>query len=140
MSVPENQRQKSKMEVLLACDDLAHYTLTIIANEKKFDVRYGQLIGSRIADTAWSIAESAFMANEIKVGSNKELACRRQSLQNECILNCKCLIHSVGLAQRIYHIPTARMENWARKIEKARTLLQAWKESERKKIAHCDSS
>lgn len=67
MSVPENSRTKSKLEVCVKAHDLCCYTLQITANKKIFTEEYQRSLTDRIVETAIGIHCDCWNANNIYV-------------------------------------------------------------------------
>lgn len=64
MSVPETQRQKGKLEVLTKAKEVTVYSWRILANQKKFDPMYDEILGNDIKTVAKNIYRYARLANE----------------------------------------------------------------------------
>ena len=67
MSVPENARTKSKLEVNAKAHDLCCYTLQITANKKIFTENYQRSLTDRIVAVAIGIHVDCWNANNIYV-------------------------------------------------------------------------
>ena len=67
MSVPENARTKSKLEVNVKAHELCCYTLQITANKKIFTENYQRSLTDRIVSVAIGIHVDCWNANNIYV-------------------------------------------------------------------------
>lgn len=67
MSVPENSRTKSKLEVCVKAHDLCCYTLQITSNEKVFTPQFQRSLTDRIVAVAIAIHTDCWTANNIYV-------------------------------------------------------------------------
>lgn len=140
MSVPGTQRQKGKLEVLTKAKEVTVYSWRILANQKKFDPMYDEILGNDIKTVAKNIYRYARLANEIRV-TGKETAIARRKLQTEAIQACGDMLIDIELAYPLYHLDGKRVEYWTNMVTEARRLLRAWRESDKARYGtHYDSS
>lgn len=138
MTVQASRRKPSRLEVLLRTRDLAVYTCHIASNPKNFDPKYWDALGDDLVRTAKDIHADAWMANEVRVGTDdgwQERRARRLCLQARAIEGCGRMIALIDLAQGLYHLDTRRVRHWARLVVDARRLLRAWRESDARRTS-----
>lgn len=132
MSVPQNQRQQGKFEVLTQALDLCVYTRQILKNPKNFPPETDEDILEKIRDNAEDIYRYAWLANDMKVGGRTS-AMARDKLQAKAISSCADLIIHINIAYKMFHIATKRIVHWMGLVESARKLLKAWRSADRKR-------
>lgn len=72
MSVPENSRTKSKLEVCVKAHDLCCYTLQITSNDKVFTPQFQRALTDRIVAVAIGIHTDCWNANNIYVRTEED--------------------------------------------------------------------
>ena len=111
MSVPLNKRTQGKLDVIIKANALCKYTLTITANEKKFDPKFQRSLTDKINDTAISIFIDCFTANNVYVNSAED-AKERDCLQERAARSCNDLLALIQIAKSVYHLETKRVQHW----------------------------
>ena len=130
VSVPEGERKKGNLEVLVKARDLAIYTTTILSNRNVFVPETNAELIHRIEQCALDIAGFTFSANNIRAGTNPENRRIRYDLQERAITICDEMHMYINVAKSVYHLRSRRIKYWAGLISESRKLLQAWKESD----------
>lgn len=141
MSVPEGKRGQRKMEVFTKANELAIYTIKICNNKKVFIPEYQNAMTDDIIRTAKDVFMFAWEANGIwvtkTVNGQKVVDTRRREerryLQERAIRCCNDLLALMQMAQRLFHLKTKRIKYWGEKTIEVRTLLEKWKEADRKR-------
>lgn len=132
MSVPVNQRNKSKFEVLVKTRELVKYTLTIAKNEKVFTPEYQMMLTNDVVDTAKNAFIRCWTANNIRV-TNAAQARQRKQLQEKAILDCNNLLALIDLSKSVYHLKNKRIKYWAENVIEVRKLIKDWSMSDTKR-------
>lgn len=130
MSVAEPLRHKGRMEVHIAGQFLASYTLMILKNPKVFSPEVDDELIRRIKGCALDIYAKSWAANQIKADTNAENRRLRYRKQVEAIMLCDEMHAYIGIAKQVFHLRKRRMKYWSGLIMNVRRLLQAWKESD----------
>ena len=130
--MPVNQRKESQLDVIVKARKLAIHTLQITQNTEKFPPEYWVPLTSDIVSAAKNIYIDCWTANNIRVSSEAHLE-RRAELQTRAILNCNNLLALMELAYKLFHFETKKLKDWGRKTTECRTLIRAWRESDRKR-------
>lgn len=134
MSVPVNQRTHGKLEACVKAHDLCCYTLKITANKKIFNEEFQSALTDRINDTALSIHTLCWTANNILVNSAEDMD-RRLLLQEQAAIECNNLLCLMDIAKSIFHLSTKRVVYWGNLTIDVRSLIRAWRESDRKRYS-----
>lgn len=132
MSVPETKRQKGKLEVIVKALDLATYTIQITSNEKTFDPKYRFAVTDDLISHAKDIYLKSWTANNIRVNSEEAYKARKK-LQDEAVVKCNAFLALLDVAKKVFHLDTKRVVYWGNKIIEVRTLLRAWRDSDKKR-------
>ena len=134
MSVPANQRSQGKLEVCVKAHDLACYTLQITANKKVFEEKFQQSLTDRINATALAVWADVWAANNVLVQSEDDLT-ERLALQKRAATSCNVLLSLIEIAAKVFHLDGKRVTYWSGKAVSVRSLIRAWRESDRKRYA-----
>ena len=129
MSVVKSKRTESRLEVLLAANQLAEYTIRICSNEKSFPKRYRWCITSKIVDKAMDINNMAQEANAIYVSTLQDYQIRR-NLQTKALAATYALLSDIELAHRIFGIDGKRVENWVAQATHEQILIRKWRKAD----------
>lgn len=132
MSVPENSRTKSKLEVCVKAHDLCCYTLQIAANKKIFTEEYQRSLTDRIVETAIGIHCDCWNANNIYVRDAEDYQ-ERKRLQEEAARKCNILLSLMDIAKPLFHLTAKRVYYWGKLTIEARNLIRAWRDSDKKR-------
>lgn len=130
MSVPESQRSESKLSVLNKALEVSTYSIRIMANHKKFDPCYDEVLGKDLKTAALTIYRYAWLANDLKVTS-RETYFARNELQRRAIGACNDLLIYINIAHMLYHLKGKRVEHWASITLESRDLLRSWLNADR---------
>lgn len=133
MSVPENRRSESRLEVLAKAKDLAVYTTSICGNEKVFPKRDRWVLTNRIVSTVLEILENVNMANDIYVTTKGDFEVRRKC-QTIALSSTAKLIALVDLAYMKYNISDTRITYWVGLIADTRELIKKWRQSDKRRF------
>lgn len=134
MSVPENSRTKSKLEVCVKAHDLCCYTLQITANDKIFKPEFQRSLTDRIVAVAIGIHTDCWNANNIFVKADEDYTERRR-LQDEAARKCNILLSLIDIAKTLFHLASKRVYFWGKSTVEVRNLIRAWRESDAKRYA-----
>lgn len=132
MGVPVNQRKENQLEVIVKTRELAMHTLRITQNPEKFPPEYWVSLTSDLVSAAKSIYVDCWTANNIRVLSKAHLE-KRADLQTRAIINCNNLLALMELAHKLFHFETKKLKYWGKLTTECRTLIRAWRESDRKR-------
>lgn len=132
MSVPENSRTKSKLEVCVKAHDLCCYTLQITSNDKVFTPQFQRSLTDRIVAAAIGIHTDCWNANNIYVKTEDDVRERRR-LQEEAARKCNVLLSLIDIAKPLFHLASKRVYYWGKKTVETRNLIRAWRESDAKR-------
>lgn len=130
MSVVEEKRRKGKLEVCIKALELASYTIQITANEKTFDPKFRAAVTDDLISHAKDIYLICWTANNIRVAS-EEAYKERKRLQDKAVVKCNAFLGLLDIAKKVFHLDTKRVTYWGRKIVECRTLIKAWRDSDR---------
>lgn len=133
MSVPKDQRGKSKCKACTSACDLCKYTIQIIHNPNTFDPKYSRVI-DRIEDVVLDIHISCGNANDIVVKTEKDMN-ERISLQKYAYEKCKELLRLIDLAYPLFKLRWKRIDYWVGETIKTRDLISAWCKSDYKRYS-----
>ncbi len=139
MSVPEEKRKESKLTVILKALQLAEYTNDILANEKKFDPAFREILGNKIADMAQKIYINCRLANGTRVTKpvTNEIVprnkARRVKYQDEAIELCEVLEGYIEMAHKNYHMPAKRAAYWTRLTAETKMFIKKWQVADKKR-------
>ena len=128
-NVRENERSKSKLEVIVKASELALYTHKILKNKNVFDPEIDDLTIEHLKLSSKNIYKYTYMANSIRVGNALDWV-RRDNYQNIAIDCCAELLINIGLAKSLYHLRSKRVKYWSGLIVEERKLIRAWNESD----------
>lgn len=134
MSVPVNQRTHGKLEACVKAKELCCYTVKITSNKKIFVAEYQEALTNRIIDCALNIHLFSWGANNILVNSVEDMR-ERLLLQEKAALECNQLLALMEVAKSVFHLSSKRIEYWAGRTIETRTLIKAWRESDRKRYS-----
>ena len=134
MSVPENSRSKSKLEVCVKAHDLCCYTLQITSNDKIFKPEFQRSLTDRIVAVAIGIHTDCWNANNIFVKTDEDYAERRR-LQDAAARNCNILLSLIDIAKTLFHLTSKRVYFWGKCTVETRNLIRAWRESDARRYA-----
>jgi len=114
-----------------AAKNLAVYTIQICGNEKIFLPKY-LATTSMLRNTALTIYENAWMANNVKVVTKEDWDLRR-NYQVISAAKCNSLLALIDLSKSLYHLKSNRVKYWAQKTIEVRGLLRKWHESDQER-------
>ena len=114
-----------------AAKDLAVYTIQICSNDKVFLPKYN-LINTMIINTALTIYESGWTANNILVKTAEDWNTRRNYQKIACA-KCNSLLALIDLAKGLYHLRDKRIKFWAKKTIEVRGMLRKWCEADQER-------
>ena len=132
MSVVAEKRRKGKLEVIIKALDLTNYTIQITANEKTFDPKFRAAITDDLITHAKDIYLICWTANNIRV-ADEEAFNERQRLQNLAVVKCNTFLGLLDIAKKVFHLETRRVTYWGNRVVECRTLIKAWRDSDRKR-------
>ena len=135
MSVVEEKRRKGKLEVCIKALELASYTIQITANEKVFDPKFRAAVTDDLISHAKDIYLICWTANNIRITDDEATYKERQRLQSKAIVECTTFLGLLDIAKKVFHLETKRVTYWGKKIVECRTLIKAWRDSDRKRYA-----
>ena len=156
MSVNATQRTESLLHVHIVCDDFVAHTLTKVANTRKFGVTVEQVttptecggwvtetrvnaghakLGQRLEDAALGCGESAWRANDIRVGQHGEGYAERRALQDAAIRNADAFLYLVRLTRKHCRLTGREVKAWADKARDAKAILRRWRDSDAARYA-----
>ena len=133
MSVPEGQRSKGKLEVLIKANELAVYTIQICTNQKVFKPEYRSAMTDDIIRAAKNIFIYCWTANNIRAGKDPDKARQRKRLQEQAILECYSLLAMMQMAKKLFHLSSKRIKYWGSMTIEVRDLIRGWKEADSKR-------
>jgi hypothetical protein len=131
MSVIESNRTKSELETAVKARELACYTLKITANEKIFLPQYRSALTDTIIQDSIDIYRFVWLANNIRVGNNREKRDKRLQYQLRAKEICNDLLALIGIAKPLFHLTSKRIEYWIGLIINVRGLIEAWSDKDR---------
>lgn len=132
MAIPVGLRGYNQLWTINAIVDMVAYTMKITSNKKVFLPEF-DTVTSRIVNTAVSIFDCAWGANNVRVNKNPYRWLKRRDLQETAILQCTNLQGQITLAKRVFHLKTKRMNFWNDSIEKCQSMLMKWREGDCKR-------
>lgn len=132
MSVVAEKRRKGKLEVIIKALDLTNYTIQITANEKTFDPKFRAAITDDLITHAKDIYLICWTANNIRVVDEQAFN-ERQRLQNLAVVKCNTFLGLLDIAKKVFHLETRRVTYWGNRVVECRTLIKAWRDSDRKR-------
>lgn len=139
MSVPEEKRRQGKLEVLVKALNVATYTNKILANQKKFDPQYNEVLWNDLKKVAHSIYRNCRIANDLRVMKpvsheiDHEAKEARKRLQTQAIQDCQELLILIDMAYGTYHLTSKRVAYWGKITKEAREYIKKWREADRKR-------
>ncbi len=139
MSVPEEKRRHGKLEVLVKARNVATYTNDILANEKKFDPKYKDVLGNKLLDTGQNIYVYCRLANDLRVTKPvtgeiiPEAREARQNFQTQAIQKCQELLIYIEMAHVNYHLSSKRVAYWGKITKEAREYIKKWREADKRR-------
>ena len=139
MSVPQEKRRKSKLEVIVKALAVVSHTNKILRNKKKFDPEFDWILGNDLRLTARAIHRHAWSSNNLRV-TDKETYLARKKLQTQAIQDCNELLVLIEEAGPTYHLEASRVSYWGKITLEARELLRAWRAADAKRYKHYDDS
>ena len=122
-------RGEGKFDTLTKALKLASYTIDITDNKKVFVPEHSKTT-EQIVFLARDIYHKARVANNIRVGDDKELLMERRRLQNEAIEECDQLLSEIQIAKLLFHLRTKRVKHWGSMVEDLKGYLRKWRESD----------
>ena len=126
MPVPVPLRGYNQLWTINTIVDMVTYTMKITSNKKVFLPEF-DVVTERIVNTALSIFDCAWGANNIRVSKNPYRWLKRRDLQETAIIQCDNLQGQITLAKRVFHLKTKRMNFWNDSIEKCHGMLMRWR-------------
>ena len=141
MTVPAGKRRKNDLEAEIKAVELASYTTKIMANPKKFDPKYSDVLGDKIVEAAHEIALNTKHGNELFVikTSNStpffdDMAWEaRKKFQKQALLECDRLDLYIKIARLVYndkdekgHSPRINYSAWGRQAAETQKLIKSW--------------
>lgn len=141
MSVPAGKRKENELEALVRAKKLAAYTTKIMANPKKFNPKYSDVLGDKIVDAAHEIYLNTKRGNEIRVikTTNSEpffddIAWKaRKELQKQALYECDRLLMYIEMARSVYvdgdekgHAPRINYAAWGKMAAETKSLIKSW--------------
>lgn len=132
----EDNYRNRMLNVISLAEDLFQYTMTITANEKKFDPKYDRIFKNKFQDWTCAIYINLVDANEIYVGyddfqKNIENFKERDRLQQQARRDCKKLLHLISRSRKFYKMRGKRYSNWTKKVIVLKSAISKWNESDR---------
>ena len=132
----EDTYKNRMLNVITLAEDLFQYTMTITANEKKFDPKYDRIFKNKFQDWTCAIYINLVDANEIYVGyddfqKNIESFNERNRLQQQARRDCKKLLHLISHSRKFYKMRVKRYSNWTKKVIVLKGAISKWNESDR---------
>ena len=125
MAVPEMLRGEGKFTLLIKAQELATYTIKIVANEKVFNPLYTRNI---IDDIVFCAKEQFLLlseANDINVQDESDWRKRRRC-QLDALRYLKRLLRLIDIAHRVFHLPTSRVKYWGGLVIEMRIRVEKW--------------
>lgn len=160
MTVPAGKRKENELEAEIRAKKLAAYTTKIMANPKKFNPKYSDVLGDKIVDAAHEIYLNTKRGNEVRVIKTAnsvpffdDIAWgARKEFQKQALYECDRLLMYIEMARNVYtdgdekgHAPRINYAAWGRMAAEAKKLIKSWAVSdinrltrERKKMAVLD--
>ncbi|MBR2587019.1 hypothetical protein IKE71_01435 [Candidatus Saccharibacteria bacterium] len=141
MSVPAGKRKKNELEAEVRAKNLAAYTTKIMANPKKFDPKYTDVLGNKIIDSAHEIYLNTKRGNElyvIKVSTSipffDDVAWKaRKEFQRQALYECDRLLMYIEMAKSVYtdedvkgHRPRINYAAWGRMAAETKKVIKGW--------------
>ena len=133
MSVNESNRTKSELEASVKARELTCYTLKITSNEKIFLPKYRSALTDQIVQDSINIYRYVWLANNIRVGKNREARDRRLRLQKRAKELCNDLLALIGIAKPLFHLTSKRIEYWTGLTLNVRALIEGWSDKDRER-------
>lgn len=133
MSVVQEKRRKGKLEVCVKTLELASYTIQVTTNEKIFNPKFRAAITDDLISYAKDIYLICWTANNIRITDDEETYKERRRLQDKAILKCNAFLGLLDIAKKVFHLDTKRVTYWGKKIVECRTLIRAWRDSDKKR-------
>lgn len=132
----EDNYRNRMLNVITLAEDLFQYTMTITANEKKFDPKYDRIFKNKFQDWTCAIYINLVDANEIYVGyddfqKNIENFNERDRLQQQARRDCKKLLHLISHSRKFYKMRGKRYSSWTKKVIVLKSAISKWNESDR---------
>ena len=134
MSVPVGQRNESKLEVQVKCEELVAHTVHITSNPRVFDPKYQAFI-NRVVDTAVGIGQDVWEANGIRVKTADDYRLRRE-LQDRAIRQANVLLYLMTIAKKLFHLRGSKYRAWVEKARVAKAYACKWRDSDAHRYGH----
>lgn len=134
MSVPVAQRNESKLEVQVKCEELVSHTIHITSNPNVFDPKYQAFI-NRLVDCALSVGQDVWDANGIRVKDASDYAERRR-LQERAIRGTNVLLYLMTIAKKLFHLRGNKYRAWVEKARCAKAYVRKWRDSDARRYGH----
>lgn len=137
MSVPVNQRSHGKLEAYTKAYDLVTYTMKITSNKNIFTVEYQDQLTNYIISAALDIYMLTGYANSLSIKTASDMpSCRKRiEAQEEALKRCGDLMRLIFIAKPIFHLSSKRVKYWTGLTKETKTLIKAWSDSDRKRMA-----
>ena len=134
VSVPKGQRNTSKLEVQVVCEQLVSHTVLILANERHFKPEFAKL-HERILDVAICVGQEVWEANGIRVKCADDYR-ERHRLQNAAIRHANTLLYLMTVSKKLDRLRKGKYHHWAELARKARDMAQSWMDSDASRYGH----
>lgn len=134
MSVPVAQRNESKLEVQVKCEELVSHTIHITSNPNVFDPKYQAFI-NRLVERGLSIGQDVWDANGIRVKDAPDYAERRR-LQERAIRGANVLLYLMTIAKKLFHLRGNKYRAWVEKARCAKAYVRKWRDSDARRYGH----
>ena len=122
----------AKTPALRAVDDLCSYILRKLCDEEMFPRRSRWLFSGKIADLVNEFHSCVFLANEMKVETERDRDERCFQL-NRAMSYLMAIDARMNLAMRVLYISPELLEHYAELVNTCRDKLLAWKNSDKKR-------
>jgi len=134
MSVPVGQRNESKLEAQVKCEDLVAHTVHITSNPNVFDPKYQAFI-NRVVDTAVGIGQDVWEANGIRVKTAEDYR-MRHGLQERAVRQANVLLYLMTIAKKLFHLRGSKYRAWVEKARVAKAYVRNWRDSDARRYGH----
>ena len=134
MSVPAAQRNESKLEVQVRCEELVSHTIHITSNPRVFDPKYQAFI-NRVVDCAIGIGQDVWETNGIRVSSASDYR-ERKALQDRAIRQVNVLLYLMTIAKKLFHLRGSKYRAWVEKARAAKALARRWRDADAHRYGH----
>ena len=132
MSVVESKREEGELRALTKARELAVYTIRICCNENNFPKRYRWCITNKVVETALLINLYIEKANSVRLKNATEAEIEtRRKYQTIAIAETYAMTNLISISRDLFGLKGDKVEHWTRLVKSVRTLVRAWKNSEK---------